>query len=136
VDVYSQLQRDEGVRLHPYSDSVGKLTIGIGRNLTDVGISIAEASLLLTNDVSAVQTQLQSNLNWWANLNEARQGALINIAFNIGWSGLLGFHNTLTLLEAGDYNGAAAEVLKSKWAAQVGARATRLSEQIRTGEWV
>lgn len=135
MDICEQLRRDEGLRLFPYNDSVGKLTIGVGRNLTDRGISNDEATILLQNDVTAVKSQLDSQLPWFSNLNDARQGVLINVGFNIGFAGLLGFHNTLTLLEAGDYAGASAELLKSKWATQVGARATRLAEQLRTGNW-
>jgi lysozyme len=131
-----QLKRDEGVKLKPYRDSVGKLTIGVGRNLDDDGLTMAEVEMLLQNDIQQVQTQLQAALPWVYQLDEARRGALENMAFNLGVHGLLEFRNTLSLIERGKYDEAADGMLKSKWAAQVGPRATRLSQQMRTGEWV
>jgi len=135
MDIYDQLKRDEGLKLFPYTDTVGKLTIGVGRNLIDKGITADEADTLLHNDVAEIQAHLANSLPWFIELNQPRQGALINMGFNLGVAGLLAFHNTLTLLEAGDYNGAAKEILNSRWAGQVGARATRISEQIRLGSW-
>jgi lysozyme len=136
MDIYAQLLRDEEMRLFPYRDSVGKLTIGVGRNLDDSGISPEEAETLLHNDVAKVQEKLTAALPWFSNLNDARQGVLINLGFNIGLAGLFAFHNTLSLLESSDWPGAATELLNSKWATQVGARATRLAEQLRIGNWV
>lgn len=135
MDILEQLRRDEGTRLRPYKDSVGKLTIGIGRNLDDVGISQAEADFLLTNDIDKATEQLTANLPWTANLDDARHGALVNMTFNMGIHGLMGFKNTLAMIQAGDYVNAAANMLQSKWAEQVGPRAHRLALQIQTGVW-
>ena len=130
-----QLLRDEELRLTPYTDSVGKLTIGVGRNLTDKGISFQEAQLLLTNDISAATADLQAALPWTAMLDNVRKGALLNMTFNLGIGGLLEFHDFLARMERGDFPGAAGAMLDSLWARQVGARATRLSIQIEKGEW-
>jgi lysozyme len=130
-----QLRRDEGVRLKPYKDTVGKLTIGIGRNLDDVGISNVEADTLLKNDVTRAMADLDKHLPWWATLDDARRGVLVNMAFNLGIHGLLGFKNTLRMIETGRYNDAADNMLQSKWATQVGVRAQRLATQMRTGAW-
>lgn len=135
MDIFAQLRRDEDCKLKPYKDSVGKLTIGIGRNLDDVGISEDEAEYLLTNDVKKVASQLDIALPWYINLDEIRKGVLLNMAFNMGINGLLGFKNTLNHIANGNYDIAAQEMLQSKWATQVGARATRLSKQMLTGIW-
>lgn len=127
------LMRDEGVRLKPYRCTAGKLTIGIGRNLDDVGISEAEAGILLGNDVAKVVAGLDEALPWWRDLSEARQRALINMGFNLGLSGLLAFKRTLALLRAGEYEKAASAALESKWAKQVGGRAVRIAQMIREG---
>lgn len=121
--------------LKPYRDSVGKLTIGIGRNLDDVGISEAEANYLLGNDVAKVTSAIRQQLPWSDDLDEARFGVLQNMAFNLGAAGLLGFPKMLSKLEAKDYDGAAAEMIDSAWYAQVGDRAKRLVTQMTTGEW-
>jgi lysozyme len=131
----TQLTRDEGCRLKPYKDSVGKLTIGIGRNLDDVGISQDEASVLLGNDIEKASAALRTQLPWTVNLDEARFGVLVNMTFNMGITTMLKFKDTLTHIQAGQYDLAAESMLKSQWARQVGARAQRLSDQMRTGEW-
>lgn len=131
-----QLLRDEGLRLKPYKDSVGKTTIGIGRNLDDVGISHGEALMLLANDIESASAALRTQLPWTINLDEVRRAALVNAAFNMGIGGLLAFRHALASLQSGDYETAANQMLESLWAKQVGPRAVRIAEQIRTGQWV
>ena len=135
MTILEQLRRDEGVRLKPYRDSVGKLTIGCGRNLDDNGISADEANLLLVNDVSHASGILAQVLPWSQGLDEARLGALTNMVFNMGMGAVLQFKNFLAAMQAGNYEDAAREMLLSKWADQVPSRANRLSIQISTGEW-
>lgn len=135
MDLLEQLKRDEGLRLQPYRDSVGKLTIGYGRNLDDVGISGEEAEILLEHDAERAWKALYSRLPWVINLDEVRRAVLVNMAFNLGIAGLLQFKNTLALAESGKYREAAAEMLKSKWAQQVGERAARLARQMESGQW-
>lgn len=127
------LARDEGCRLKPYQDTEGLLTIGIGRNLDDVGITSEEAYHLLENDIGGVMADLDRNAPWWRHLTEPRQRALANMAFNLGWPRFSGFRNMLAALQAGEFERAAGEALDSKWARQVGARATRIAEMIREG---
>ncbi|CBW74474.1 Lysozyme (EC 3.2.1.17) [Mycetohabitans rhizoxinica HKI 454] len=128
----SVLSRDEGRRLKPYLDTAGKTTIGVGRNLTDVGISEGECSLLLENDVMRSIMWLDRHLPWWRSLDAVRQRVIINMAFNMGRK-LLTFANTLAAMQRGDYEAAANGMLASKWATQVGARAQRLASMMRTG---
>jgi lysozyme len=135
----SELIRDEGLRLKPYTDAAGKLTIGVGRNLTDRGISHEEAMALLQNDIAAHTALLDRELPWWTRLEEPRQLALANMAFNLGVGPtpeqpegkLLGFKTFLSLLAGGDYAAAADDLAGTRWASQVGARATRIIAVIR-----
>lgn len=136
MDIQEQLKRDEGLRLKPYRDTVGKLTIGYGRNLDDKGITAEEAGALLWNDIQAAQGELFGALPWAEKLDEPRQMALLNMSFNMGIHGLLTFKNTLNLAENGHYAAAAAAMLDSKWAEQVGARAQRIAKQMESGVWV
>lgn len=129
----NQLIIDEGAKLKPYKDTVGKLTIGIGRNLDDVGISKAEALMMLDADIDKVCDQLDAVLPWWKSMTDRRQEVLANMAFNLGINKLLGFVNTLRMMHAGDYKGAADGMLNSTWAKQVGARAERLAQMMREG---
>lgn len=127
-----QLERHEGLRLRPYRDTVGKLTVGYGRNLEDVGISKAEAELMLSNDIDTVE-RLLDRVDGYSNLSAERQTVVANMAFNIGLTRLQGFRRMWAAIRRADYNSAAFEMLDSKYARQVGARAVELAEIMRTG---
>jgi len=114
---------------------VGKVTVGVGRNLTDKGLTMAESDLLLQNDIAYVTEGLKKFFPWTETLDDARNGVLQNMAFNLGLGGLAEFRNMLGALEQGKWDDAAAEMENSKWAKEVGARASRLAVQIRIGEW-
>jgi lysozyme len=128
-----ELLRDEELRLKPYRDTVGKLTIGVGRNLEDRGITRDEALELLEHDITRVAAELDAALPWWRTLSEPRQRVLANMAFNLGTQGLLEFQHTLGLVRAGKYSEASDAMLQSKWAHQVGPRASRLAVMMRDG---
>ncbi len=129
-----QLRLHEGERLKPYRCTAGKLTIGVGRNLEDRGITAAESAMLLANDIAAMERDLQRALPWAARLDEVRQRVLLDMAFNLGLGGLLSFKRTLGAIQAGQYQQAATMMLDSKWAGQVGRRAERLSRMMATGK--
>jgi lysozyme len=129
----ADLIRDEGLRLKPYRCTAGKLTIGIGRNLDDVGISREEAETLLDHDIAALTADFDRALPWWRGLSEARQRGLVNMGINLGLPRLLGFRRMLAALERGEFATAAAQALDSTWATQVGARAQRIAALIRQG---
>lgn len=126
------LVADEGLRLHPYIDTVGKTSIGIGRNLTDVGISSEEADYLCASDISRAIRLLDSRRPEWATLDDVRQRVLVNMAFNLGGR-VFGFRKMWAALVKRDFETAAAEMLDSRWAQQVGARANRLALAMITG---
>ena len=154
VILNQQLRVDEGCILHVYKDSLGLDTIGIGRcletkgltnaecdylnlgvyskqevidALKERGISQEEADQLLSNDIDFFTEELFNALSWLKDEPEMVKIILINMAFNLGVNGLLQFHTTLGLIEAGNYTEAAKQMLNSKWAVQTGDRAIRLS---------
>lgn len=129
----ADLKRDEGMRLRPYRDTVGKLTIGYGRNLDDRGITAEEAEMMLQHDLATAERECAISFDWFAALDDARQSVLVNMAFNLGLSRLRGFGVMLACVREGDYAQAAEEMLRSKWAKQVGGRADRLAAQMRYG---
>jgi lysozyme len=128
-----QLIRHEDLRCKPYKDSVGKLTIGVGHNLDDKGISPRIAMLILDEDIQEATMLLEKNLPWTSSLDAARKNVLINMTFNMGIAGLLTFKNTLSLIQAKRYDEAAENMLKSKWATQVGIRAVELARIMKDG---
>ncbi|MEE8128177.1 glycoside hydrolase family protein [Candidatus Vondammii sp. HM_W22] len=130
-----QIIRHEKQELHPYRDSVGKLTIGIGRNLTDNGITEEEAIYLMRNDIRQCYDELEARFCWFNDLDIVRRNVLLNMCFNMGLPVLTGFKKMLAAIEIQDWNTAAVEMIDSKWSAQVGIRADELVVQMKTGRY-
>ncbi len=128
-----QIRLHEGERLKPYRCSAGKLTIGVGRNLDDRGITREESAMLLDNDIRLLEIELFRALPWAAALDDVRQRVLLDMAFNLGLPGLLQFKRTLEAIRTGQYQQAATMMLDSLWARQVGQRAERLARMMATG---
>lgn len=127
-----QLKRHEGFRSKVYKDSAGILTIGYGTNLEHRGVSEFEAELMLRNELLDMEAKLNQN-EWFRMQDRVRKDALINLAYNLGYSGLLNFRKMIHYLKEQNYDLASKEALDSKWAKQVGKRALELSTQIKTG---
>ena len=123
------------MKLKPYLCTSKKLTIGIGRNLDDVGISKEEAEMLLKNDIYEATNQLLNAFPFMATFSDVRISAMINFTFNVGIGTVRKFSNTIEYLKNEDWDAAADEMMDSKWAEQVGDRAIQITEQIRTGRW-
>lgn len=128
------LIQHEAYKQFPYTDTTGHVTIGIGRNLTDRGISIIEANMLLEEDISYFTDKLTRYIPLFYKLSENRKIALVDMCFNLGLRGFLSFKKMIAALESGDYQRAAKEMLDSKWATQVGLRASRLASIIQSGD--
>lgn len=122
--------------MRPYVDSVGKTSIGCGRNLTDKGLRPDEIDLMLTNDISEAERELDRACSFWTNLPEPAARGLANLSFNIGITRLLGFKKMLAALEAHDWDKASQEAEQSHWAAQVGARAKRIADLFRSCKYI
>ncbi len=134
-ELVQQLKLHEGLRLKPYKCTANKTSIGVGRNLDDIGISVKEAEMLLLNDIEEAKRQLAAHFPWTVDLDEVRLAALINFTFNVGIGTVSKFVNAMALLKDGKFDMASEEFLQSRWANQVGQRAIDVTEQIRTGEW-
>jgi lysozyme len=128
-----QLNRDEGRRNKPYRCTAGKLTLGVGRNIEDVGLSEDEIDYLLSNDIERVEKDLQT-FAWWPKLDPVRQVALANMRFQLGPNRFREFKKMILAVAKGDFERAAKEALDSKWAKQTPKRAARVAYQIRTGK--
>lgn len=147
-----RLAVNEGCILEPYKCPAGKLTIGIGRNIDDnpltaeeiafighncrkKGITEQQANYLCRNDLKRVRQQLDKYLTWWQDLNPDRQYVMIDLCFNMGINTLLTFKKTLDSIATGYYIRAAEQLMQSKYARQVGKRAERNANCLRTGEY-
>ena len=129
-----QLIRYEGKRNLMYLDSEQVPTIGIGHSLRN-SISDAAVAQIFTDDVNGVERDVERELPWVAALSLPRQAVIYDMAFNLGITGLLGFHATLAAIQSEQWEQASAAMLASQWARQVGRRAEELALQMVTGEW-
>jgi lysozyme len=129
----AMLIKHEGIMTIPYRCTAGKLTVGVGRNLDDVGITRDEAVYLLRNDIARVKLELEVVVPTFLELSHGRQNVLIDMCFNLGLSRFILFKKMIAAVIAGDFSTAADEMLASKWAEQVGKRATTLAMMMREG---
>ena len=135
-ELEDQLIDHEGLELKPYRCTAEKLTIGVGRNIEDRGISEDEARYLLKNDIKIVEDELLAQKPEVAGLDSVRQRVLVDMGFNLGIPTLMKFQKMWAAIEAEDFRLAADEAMDSRWAKQVGRRAERLCQAMATGEWV
>jgi len=134
MNITDLLIKHEGLRLKPYRDTVGKLTIGVGRNLDDMGITREEAIFLLENDIARAETDLHRAFLWFPLRNKVRKIVLINMVFNLGMTRFRMFKKLIRAIEDRDWERAAKEMLNSRWAKQVGRRASELAQMMRSGD--
>jgi lysozyme len=127
------IMQHEGLRLRPYMCTAQKLTIGYGRNLTDNGISESEAGSMLEADIAGCVAEADRAFPGWRDHNPARQNVIIELIFNMGAPRLTQFKRMWEALARRDYIKAAAEMLNSRWAQQVGKRAKTMAKQMETG---
>ncbi len=137
-ELVDQIKQDEGLRLTAYQDTRGNWTIGYGHTPATEGevwdLQRAEDQLMMDLDQAA--DDLDKALPWAEGMGVVRWSVFVNMAFNMGIEHLMGFPETLAAAQAGDYDKTAAGMLDSLWAKQVGDRAVRLAQQMRTGVWV
>ena len=135
------IQQHEGLRLKPYQCTAGRWTIGYGHNLEAHGksniesITLDEAEKFLDEDISSAENQCRTRIPDFDNLTDVRKAVLIDMCFNLGINGLLGFKKTLTLISQNRFTSAAVEMLDSKWAGQVKSRSSRLSHMMAHNAW-
>ena len=140
-DIKTLLEFEEGRRRSAYKCTNGFWTIGVGHRLTDkeLGmyeerISNSEVDNLLETDITEA-TEAAKKYPWFDKLNEARQGVVISMIFQLGKFGFDKFQNTIKLLAKHQYDAASVQMLMSLWAKQTPGRAKRHAEQMKTGEW-
>ena len=146
--------RHEGYRCMPYLDTKKIWTAGYGYNLVanplklpaakiaeikKHGVGEVEARKYLFQMLELVEHELSGKLDWWSRLNAARQAVFLDMAYNMGVNGLLDFKNTLACAKTRDFQGAAREMLNSKWSKDVNpknrpdGRNYTLAEMMRSG---
>ena len=125
------LIKDEGYEKFPYRDTTGHITIGIGHNLSDNGLPDHIIERLFLHDIQTVEKQLRGELSYWKTLPDNARLVLLNMGFNLGINGLLQFKRMLAHVRLKEWKLAADEMLNSRWARQVGDRATRLAKLMR-----
>lgn len=133
LELQSRLEKHEGFSRLAYKDSLGNLTIGIGRCLNKRGITHDEALYLLNNDIVSAQKDIHQFLPQLEFLDEPRMLVLIEMVFNLGIEGVIKFQKMIKALIDKNYKLAAKEMLDSAWSKQVGNRAQNLAYKMRVG---
>lgn len=129
MQAFNMLMIDEGISYKPYVDTVGKVTIGIGRNLTDRGITEATVKQMFWEDLGRCFNEANEIFSYqFEEFSRCRQLAILNMLFNLGKSRFLGFTKMINAIRSEMWAIAAREALDSKWAHQVGARADRIAD--------
>ena len=128
--VKEMLVRHEGVMCTLYQCSEGRWTIGVGRNLQDRGVTEEEAMYLLDNDIKRVMSQLDEYWTVWRSFPEKAQLCCVDMSFQMGIKGFMGFRRTRALMEMGMWLEASEELLDSKYAIQTPNRANYNSRQL------
>ena len=136
-ELKAQISHDEGRIPYAYQDSLGYWTCGVGflidhRKGAEIPNQVID--YWLDYNITGLMIDLNVQIPWWTGLDDVRQMVLVNMAYNMGVDGLMEFKKMLAALRAGNDNTAADEMLNSTWAGQVGDRATRLANMMRTGE--
>jgi lysozyme len=134
--IVEMLRQHEGVETHAYKCTANKTTIGVGRNIDaggGMGLSDDEIEYILANDIKRINAELVDAFKWYRKLDTPRKDAMMDMAFNLGLPRLKQFKKSLAAMDNADYELAAANFLKSRWAKQVGRRAITVTDIIRTG---
>ena len=137
-NLIEMLKLHEGVETYAYKCSENKTTIGVGRNVDKaggLGLSDDEVDYLLQNDIDRVILELDSEYDWFSDLDDVRQDAMIDISFNLGQTRLRAFKKALSAMSEGDWDEAADQFMDSRWSEQVGIRAKNLTNMIRSGTY-
>jgi lysozyme len=122
---------DEGLRFKPYKCTAGKLTIGYGHNLDDLGISQRVADLLLKEDAEIADIACYKIFGeQYENWSENRRLGWLNLAFNLGHGRLLQFRNTIRAARIEDWPEVEKGLRASLWFKQVGKRAERVIKMV------
>ncbi len=129
------LKEHEGVRKFPYRCPAGKLTIGVGRNLEDVGLREDEIEYLLENDIKECIADLRKIFPQFDEIDDVRQAVLVDMRFNLGPARFRTFKRFIQAVRGGYWLLAAQEMKDSKWYNQVGIRARRLCKMMEQGKW-
>lgn len=113
------IKKQEGLKLKPYVDTVGKITIGYGRNLTDVGITKEEAEIMLYTDLSVAEFHLREIFPDYDKYPLDLKIVLVSMMFNLGKTRFLTFKKFIKAIKDKDYKKAIFESINSKRYKQV-----------------
>lgn len=135
--LFEVIEEGEGRERLPYKDTVGKLTIGVGFNLDDVGLYDEEIDFILQNRVNKKYKEVEDAFGdkWFNDLSDVRKVVVLDMVYNLGITKFRRFAKTIAYIQEGDFESASKEMLDSKWADQVGRRARKLSRMMREDKW-
>lgn len=127
------VRKHEGLSLRLYKCPAGATTIGYGRNLDALGISLEEAEHMLESDCQRAIADARTLFPNLDSYSANRQLALVDMSFNLGLTKLSQFRRMKSAIDIGDWSKAAQCARESKWYGQVGNRSKWVVEMLRNG---
>jgi len=124
--------KHEGIKLKPYLCPAGKLTIGVGRNIEDNGISTDEAIYILKNDIKRCESELREIFDHFDLFDENKKTSLIDIIFQLGKPSFLKFKKMIRAIKKGDWQESVRELKDSRLCREVPSRCEDNSELMST----
>ena len=128
MSLIDNIKISEGFRSKVYKCTEGYDTIGYGFAIKDLELDEDICDMILERKVAKLVEMLEKNLPYLPSLPKDAQDVLIEMAYQMGVSGLLKFKKTLMYVESKDYKDASVEMLDSRWAKQTPNRAKKLSD--------
>lgn len=134
LELLERLKAFEGYRRYAYECTAGRLTIGYGTMIEDGGHGVPEfiAELLLRDYIQTLETRFKSQ-GWYRALDDRRQAAVLEMGYQLGYDGVLGFRRMIAAIKDSDWDGVLAEAMDSKWARQTPRRAADVAHRLAYG---
>ena len=131
-----QIAKHEGYEPEVYKCPNGYDTIGYGFAIKDLYMDKEVADLILDKKIRGILVSIESNDDsneWFWNKPKNVKEVLINMIFQIGFSGVRKFKKTIQYIKDDNFLMASEEMLDSKWARSDSPnRAKELSEIIKS----
>ena len=131
-DIIEQLKVHEGYKPKVYKCTAGVDTIGVGFAIKDLELSEDVCDLILKEKLEVLEERFEKKFDWFATAPIEVRNVMLNMAYQLGFSGFCKFKKTIALFEEHEWEKASEEMLDSKWAKQTPNRAKELSEIIKS----
>ena len=133
-NLIESIKKNEGYRARVYKCSEGYDTIGYGFAIKDLKLTEDVCDIILKQKLLKINNILENRFDWYPTAPIAIQDVVVEMVYQLGYTGFTKFKKTIYYIETEQYTEAADEMLDSLWARQTPNRAKELSEKVRSYE--